>query len=85
MHLLISGIPGTGRSTFARWLVSEHVYIQCPSEELGSTFFDKIDRAKRTSEDVVIDYGFPLQQLKLNLPPLTPPLPTLTRYDNDSR
>ncbi|MHB8190477.1 MAG: hypothetical protein ACYDHP_08710 [Ferrimicrobium sp.] len=65
MHLLISGIPGTGKSTFARWLAFEHGYVRCPSgEEPGPTFFDDIVKARETSEDVVIDYGFPLGQLE---------------------
>ena len=64
MPLLIAGIPGTGKSTFTRWLVSEHGYLRCPSaEEPGSTFFDEIDRARKTHKDVVIDYGFPLGKL----------------------
>ena len=64
MHLLIADIPGTGKSTFARWLGSEHGYLRCPSaEEPGPTFFDEINGARKTHKDVVIDYGFPLGQL----------------------
>lgn len=56
--------PGPSKSTFTRWLVSEHGYVRCPSaEEPDPTFFDEIDRARKTHKDVVIDYGFPLGQL----------------------
>lgn len=64
MHLLVAGIPGTGKSTFARWLVSEHGYVRCPSgEEPGTNFFRDIDEARQTSENVVIDWGFPVGML----------------------
>lgn len=64
MHLLIPGIPGTGKSTFARWLAGEHGYLRYPSgEEPGSTFFADIERARRTSDNVVIDWGFSVRML----------------------
>lgn len=64
LHLLISGIPGTGKSTFARWLASEHGYVRCPSgAEPGSTFFSDIDEARRASDKIVIDWGFPVGML----------------------
>lgn len=69
MHLLIAGIPGTGKSTFARWLVAKHGYSRCPSgEEPGHAFFEEIDAARTASEKVVIDWGFPtgmLDQVRL--------------------
>lgn len=64
MHLLISGIPATGKTTFARWLVFEYAYLRCPSgEEPGSTFSAEIDQARQTSDNVVIDWGFSLARL----------------------
>lgn len=67
MHILISGIPATGKSTFARWLAAEHSYERCPSGEEPdpSTFFTDIERARNTSENVVIDWGFPPSQLNV--------------------
>jgi hypothetical protein len=66
MHILITGIPATGKSTFARWLADEHGYVRCPSgeEPNPSTFFADVDRARDTSANVVIDWGFPLSQIK---------------------
>lgn len=64
MHLLIAGIPGTGKSTFARWLVLERGYVRCPSgEEPGANFLPDIDEARRGSDNVVIDWGFPVGML----------------------
>ena len=64
MHILIAGVPGTGKSTFARWLVSEHGYTRCPSgEEPGANFLQDIDEGRRESDKVVIDWGFPLGML----------------------
>lgn len=62
MHLLVSGIPGTGKSTFSRWLVSQHGYLRCPladQDEPGDHFFEQIDATLANGSDVVIDWGFP--------------------------
>lgn len=67
MHLLISGIPGTGKSTFSRWLVSQHGYARCPladRDEPGDQFFDEIDTTLASRSDVVIDWGFPPSRLE---------------------
>ncbi|MDA8210209.1 MAG: hypothetical protein M0Z92_14580 [Actinomycetota bacterium] len=64
MHLLVTGIPATGKTTFARWLVANHGYVRCPAgEEPGSNFYADIAAALNGSEDVVIDWGFPVQDL----------------------
>ncbi len=64
MHLLIAGIPATGKSTFSRWLTAEHGYVRCPStEEPGGDFFGEIARARSQIGNVVIDWGFPVGQL----------------------
>jgi len=65
MHILITGVPATGKSTFARWLAAEHGYVRCPSgeEPNPSTFLADIDRARKMSANVVIDWGFPPSQL----------------------
>ena len=65
MHLLISGIPATGKSTFSRWLATERGYKRCPSSEEPdwSVFFQQIDETRSHSENVVIDCGFPVNQL----------------------
>lgn len=60
MHLLIAGIPGTGKSGFAKWLVREHGYLLCsPEKEPKGT----IRQARDRSSDVVIDWGFPVSCL----------------------
>lgn len=64
MHLLITGIPAIGKSTFSRWLTDVHGYVRCPStEEPGPDFFDAIARARSQTGKVVIDWGFPVSQL----------------------
>jgi hypothetical protein len=61
MHLLIAGIPATGKSTFARWLVEQHGYHRCPSgEEPGSDFLSEVIATRSAWPDVVIDWGFPV-------------------------
>ena len=66
MHLLIAGIPASGKSTFARWLVDDHGYVRCPSgEEPGATFLDEIDGARAEHPNVVIDWGFPVGALSI--------------------
>ena len=61
MHLLISGIPGAGKSTFARWLAAEYGYVRCPTEEeAGPTFFTDRDQVRHSTAHVVIDWGFPV-------------------------
>lgn len=62
MQLLVSGIPGTGKSTFSRWLVRQHGYSRCPladEDEPSARFFEEIDDTLAKSSDVVIDWGFP--------------------------
>jgi hypothetical protein len=60
MHILVCGIPGTGKSKFSRWLVSEHNYVRCPRKDEPSTDFSvEVDNALLANEDVVIDWGFP--------------------------
>ena len=64
MHLLITGIPATGKSTFSRWLSDVHGYVLCPStEEPGPDFFGEIARTRSQTNDAVIDWGFPVGQL----------------------
>ncbi len=64
MHLLITGIPATGKSTFSHWLSDVHGYVRCPStEEPGPGFFDQIAEARSRTDNVVIDWGFPVSLL----------------------
>jgi hypothetical protein len=64
VHLLIAGIPGTGKSTFTRWLINHHHYVRCPfGEEPGPTFWADINEARATRPNVVIDWGFPVSCL----------------------
>src|SRR5260370_34112047 len=61
VHLLIAGIPGTGKSTFARWLINHHHYVRCPfGEEPGPTFWSDINEDRATRTYVVIDCGIPV-------------------------
>jgi hypothetical protein len=60
MRLFISGMPACGKSTFSRWLASEHDFIRCPStEEPGDAFLAEIEWAMQHANDTVVDYGFP--------------------------
>lgn len=59
MRLLISGIPGTGKTTFARWLEEEHAYRRCSRDELnGAQFLHCVEHALSAADHVVIDWGF---------------------------
>lgn len=66
VHLLIAGIPASGKSSFARWLVDNHDYVRCPSgEEPGASFLTEIDQARSAGPNVVIDWGFPVRALPI--------------------
>lgn len=44
--------------------MSKRDYVRCPSgEEPGANFFRDIDEARRTNDNVVIDWGFPVGRL----------------------
>lgn len=58
MQLLICGIPGTGKSTFAEWLVSEHQYVRFPDQDEQPLTEADVNRALGIA-DAVIDWGFP--------------------------
>ena len=65
MHLLVTGIPACGKTTFARWLVANHGYIRCPQgEEPGPDFYADLSKALSANVNVVIDWGFPVQDLQ---------------------
>lgn len=60
MKLLLAGIPGTGKTTFAKWLVTEHRYVRYPPrDEPDGISFEETDAIVESNEDVVIDWGFP--------------------------
>lgn len=64
MHLLVAGIPASGKTTFARWLVRHYGYVRCPSgEEPGPAFSTEIAEARSAHADVVIDWGFAISDL----------------------
>ena len=56
MQLLICGIPGTGKSTFSRWLAAQHSYVHVDVDVGVSTPLDELMKSPR----LVIDWGFPL-------------------------
>lgn len=62
MQLLIAGIPGTGKSQFARWLVQSHGFahfdVDNPSHRGRS-----VDRWL-AQQRLVIDWGFPVSELQ---------------------
>lgn len=60
MHILLCGVPGTGKTVFAKWLCSERSYVRRPTgtEPVGD-FFGDVRAALRTHEDLVIDWGLP--------------------------
>jgi hypothetical protein len=59
VRLLICGIPGVGKTTFARWLEVEHGYRRCSRDELNNVQFGQcIEHALSAAEHVVIDWGF---------------------------
>jgi hypothetical protein len=48
------------KTTFSRWLASEHGYIRCPSgEEPSDAFIAEINQAVSHSTKVVVDWGIP--------------------------
>lgn len=55
MHLLVSGIPGAGKSTFARWLGVEYSFHHVDID------FDRYPDASAWLKmpRVVVDWGFP--------------------------
>lgn len=60
IRLFISGIPACGKTTFTRWLASEHDFVRCPStEEPSAIFLAEIQWALEHQSKIVIDYGFP--------------------------
>ena len=66
MHILLAGIPATGKSTFADWLVDLHAYTRCPTgREPGAAFFSEVEATRARHADVVIDWGFPVAQLPI--------------------
>lgn len=64
VHILIAGIPATGKSTFSHWLVQHHEYVRCPTGvEPGPRFLAEIVHARAQDPNVVIDWGFPVAAL----------------------
>ena len=60
MRLFISGIPGCGKTTFARWLVATQGFVRFPSgeEPEPATFLGELEAARASERSVVIDWGF---------------------------
>lgn len=70
--LIISGIPGAGKSTFARWLSSHHGLVHLDADKLGSDVVTTmladgrpdssarlLDELHGRGHQVVLDWGFP--------------------------
>ena len=71
--MMISGLPGAGKSTFCRWLVANHGYVHLDVDHLDECrellvllgdqrpgAADQIVRLLRSmGDDVVLDWGFP--------------------------
>jgi len=53
MHLLISGIPASGKTTLCKWLEENKGFLHIEVEE---PFVQALDKFKRP---VAIDWGFP--------------------------
>jgi hypothetical protein len=58
MQLVVTGIPCTGKTTFASWLASNHGFIACHSDH-DPTFLQRAATAASTGKDVVLDWGIP--------------------------
>lgn len=67
LRILISGIPGTGKSEFSRWLAREYNFLRCPSGEEPSETFLSDTRLALQEDRIVIDWGFPANEPSLSM------------------
>jgi hypothetical protein len=52
------------KSTFSRWLADQHSYQRLPDgDEPGAGFLDDAFRLVKARDDVVIDWGFPVNDI----------------------
>jgi hypothetical protein len=58
-RVLIAGIPGTGKSTFTRWLACHHGFVRCPAGEEPDNAFGSEVLEALVHPRLVIDWGFP--------------------------
>jgi len=63
MLLLITGASATGKSTFSRWLETEHGYSRYASDEQPESFLHDACAAAATKTDVVLDWAIPAHAL----------------------
>jgi hypothetical protein len=61
-HVLIAGIPGTGKTAFARWLVDHHGFVRCPAGEEPDEAFSSEVLEALVHPRLVIDWGFPANE-----------------------
>jgi hypothetical protein len=58
MQMLVCGVPGTGKTQFAKWMATEHGYLRCPRGDEPSSLAE-IKQALDSSANVIVEWGFP--------------------------
>jgi len=57
-RLLVTGVPCAGKTTFARWLASEHAFTAFLADHDQNWTVDLV-AAVNDGKDVILDYGIP--------------------------
>lgn len=61
VFFVVAGIPGTGKSTFSRWLATERGFVHHDVDSRGVPTGDTIAR-----RPIVVDWGFPAHETALS-------------------
>jgi hypothetical protein len=58
-YLLVSGLPGAGKTKFSTWLAKEHGYVQFETDANPGVGPDQIVEMKSQHERLVVDWPYP--------------------------
>lgn len=61
VFIVVAGIPGTGKSTFSRWLAVEHGFVHQDVDAQGVPSDETL-----ANRPIVIDWGFPSHEAALS-------------------